>query len=238
MRAVKRQGSGRRSGHAARTAALIIALVISACLAVASVSDRCPTAGGSTGHAWLGWFSLIPLFLVIRLWRPTGAMLAGGLWGICLYVFSVGQPDAPVASTVQSLLLLAGPPAIYAYLGARLTRWIGFNPFVLGVAWMGVELALGPAGLRIGPLGGTSADGTFLHWVSQALGYTLAAFLIALVSASLASVLGGGRLRIVPLAYRIASRDPGASLMPQTFFCLPLFAIRPSRPRGPPITRA
>lgn len=128
-----------------KTAALGGSLLISAyLLAVANAHPTC---------AWLGWFSLVPLFLVIRFWRPTGAMLGGALWGVSLYVFSVGQPGAAVAGGMGSLLLLALIPAAYAAGGAWLTRRIGFSPFVLGYTWMGVELALAPAGLCTGRAG-------------------------------------------------------------------------------------
>ena len=191
-------------------------------------------ADGSTGCAWLGWFSLVPLFLVIRAWRPGAAMLAGALWGICLYVFLVAQPSAAISPGLGHLLLLPVILAIYTYAGAWLTRRIGFNPFVLGVAWMGVELALGPAGLRTGLLATAQNDGGFIHWVGSALGYVLVAFLVALVNASLVSVLGGARLNIPQLPCRIPSFDPGASIFPQVFSYFPLFSIRPSRPRAPP----
>lgn len=192
-------------------------------------------ANGSAGCAWLGWFSLVPLFLVIRLWRPTIAMLAGAFWGASLYAFSVAQPEAAVSPTVQGLLLLPAIPALYAYLGAWLTRRIGFNPFILGVAWMGLELALAPVGVRVGLVAATQGDGTFIHWVGGALGYVLVAFLVALVNASLVSVLGGVRLRIPQLVYRISSPASGASVSPRTFVYSSLFAIGPSRPRAPPI---
>ena len=126
-------------------------------------------------------------------------------------------------------------PGIYAYLGARLTRWIGFNPFVLGVAWMGVELALGPAGLRTGLLAAAHEDGTFVHWVSEALGYVLVGFLVALVNASLVSVLSAACWTVLPARHRVPSGDVGASLPPQTFFSHPLLAIRASQPRAPPM---
>ena len=227
VKAAKQSGLTRLHGAAVKTTLLVVLLVVSAYLMA--------LAKGFGSSACIGWFSLIPLFLVIRLGRPAGAIFAGALWGVCLYAFSVGHAHASVAPSIRLLLLLPTIPAIYAYLGACLTRWIGFNPFVLGVFWMGVELALEPAGLRTGLLAGTQGDGALIQWVGGALGYVLVAFLVALVNASLASILSGVRLKIARLPYRIPRADSGASLSPQTFLCFPLFTLRPSRPRGPPI---
>ena len=227
MHAVKRQGSVQRTRRAVKTAGLIVSLVASAYLmALANRSTEC---------AWLGWFSLVPLFLVIRSWRPGAAMFAGALWGVCLYVFSVAQPAAAVSPSVRLLLLLPAIPAIYAYAGAWLTRRIGFNPFVLGVAWMGVELALGPAGLRTGLLAAAQGDGGFIHWVGSALGYVLVAFLVALVNASLVSLLGGARLSLPRersfAGLPILEGCPGS----QTLCFVWLWALCEVHPRAPPI---
>ena len=223
MRSIPRQDAIQGVGRTAGTAALVVSLLVGARLMALAV--------GSDGYAWLGWFSLVPLFLVIRLWRPARAMLAGALWGISLCLFSVGQLAPPVG--VPSLLLLAAAPAIYAYFGARLTRWIGFNPFVLGVAWMGVELAIHPVGLRTGLLGGADG-GPVLHWVGQALGCALAAFLVALVNALLVSLLSSARLSIPQPRRQSPPGYDGALCCPQVFFFVPRFSIRPSCPRAPP----
>ena len=226
MRTTRRQGSLPLGVPVVKTAALVVSLLVSAyLLAVANAYPTC---------AWLDWFSLVPLFLVIRFCRPTGAMLGGALWGVALYVFSVAQPGAAVAGGMGSLLLLALIPAAYAGGGAWLTRRIGFSPFVLGYTWMRVELALEPGGQCTGRLGQAGGGGTFLHWVGQTLGRVLVAFLVALVNASLVSVLSVPLLRIPQSRHRIPSSHYGASRCPQPLFCFPRFAIRPSQPRAPP----
>jgi apolipoprotein N-acyltransferase len=209
-----------------KTAALAAALIVGA---------YATSAGGASAEsAWVVWFSLVPLFLVIRLWRPRAAAFAGLLWGVCLYAFSLGCSEAIVLPAVWKLLLLATIPAAYMYIGAWLTRRVGFNPFVLGVAWMGVELALGPADLRIGLLAGTAGEGTLLEWVGRAFGYVLIAFLIAVLNASLVSVLAGARLTLPQISRRISLLNTGASIAPRMLFVLPSFAIRLLRPRAPP----
>lgn len=227
MRANGQEGCDRKTGATVKTAALAVSIVIGAYLMAAAM--------GSADLAWLAWFSLVPLFAAIRLWRPAETLLAGGLWGVSLYVFTGARPEeAAISSTYTSLLLLATIPAVYAYLGARLTRWIGFSPFVLGVGWMAVEFALEPAGLRNGLLAGTQGQGTFVHWFSSAVGYVLAAFLVAFISASLVSVLSQRRWIVPQAQYRPQPYDHGVLIAPQIFYCFPILAFRPLRPRAPP----
>lgn len=209
-----------------RAGAVVASLVLGAKLMAAGIAAGSP--------AWVALFALVPLFLAIRLWRPARAALSGALWGASLYAFSAGQPDSGVSPTLLSAALLTLIPAAYASLGALVTRRMGFNPFILGFAWMGVELALGPAGLRTGLLGGVAGEGTVMGWIGQGLGYVLVAFVIASVSASLVSVLGRARWSVPGRQYRRVSSNHGAPLLPQTFFRSPLYAIRPSRPRAPP----
>jgi len=219
-------GSARKTLCTVKTAALIVSLPLGAWLMAA--------VAGPTRQAWLGWFSLLPLFFAIRYWRPTAATLGGGLWGLAVYVFSVSRPEAGVPASFGALLLTTAIPAFYAAGGAWLTRWIGFNPFVLGVGWMGVELALAPTGLSAAVLGPVVGEGTLLHWVSKTLGYVLAGFLVALVNASVVLVLSGVQLALPPLRHRAPSADGGGSGHRPAFFFPSRFAIRLLQPRAPP----
>ncbi len=214
------------AGRNATAVTLALSLVASAFLMALSLS--------SPDYSYLGWLTLLPLFFAIRVLRPLRALLSGGLWGLCLFIFSVTVFDTGVAGSLPSLALMTVVPALYACLGARLTRWIGFSPFVLGVSWMGVELALEPLGLHNGLLAATQGDGPLLHWVGGALGYVLAAFIVAFVSAALVSVLSRVRLAIPRPRYLTGPGAGPARLVPQTFSCFPLFAIPVSQPRGPP----
>ena len=59
----------RRTRSAVNQASLTVSLVVGAAImAVAVELSAC---------SWLGWFALVPLFLVIRRWRPTVAALGG-----------------------------------------------------------------------------------------------------------------------------------------------------------------
>ena len=209
-----------------KTAALMLSLVGSAYLMALAV--------GSSAYPGLGLLTLLPLFLVIRVCRPTGAALGGALWGFSLYAFSVTGSGHSIDPSVGSLALLTAIPAIYSYFSARLMRWIGFNPFVLGVTWMAVELALQPLGLRAGLLAGTQGDGTLMHWLGGTLGYVLVAFLVAFVSAAIVSVVSRAYVGAAAPRHLVGSGDNDFQIVQQTFSCFPLFVIPPSRPRAPP----
>jgi len=212
--------------HGVKTTALISSLVISAGLMTAAVASR--------DYAWLGWLCLLPLFFAIRTCTPARAALCGALWGGCVSLSLLIGTDVAMPA-LPGLALLTVIPALYAYLGARLTRWIGFSPFILAVGWMGVELASAPLGLRYSLLAETQGDGTLMTWVGQGLGYVFVGFIVAAVNASLVSVLSSVRLNAPQRGYSVSSRDQGALLLPQTPFCLALFALSPSQPRAPPV---
>ncbi len=215
-----------------KAATLALSLIASALLVALSLA--------SPDHVWLRWSAfggLLPLFVAIRVLRPGLAMLAGALWGFALYAFSAAVFNTGVSDALSSFALLTAIPAIYAYLAAKLTRWIGFSPFVLGVTWMGVELAFEPLGLHNGLLAGTQGGGTLIHWVGGALGYVLVAFVVALVNAALVSVLSRVRVNLPGSRYVPVSTEGGTLFVPQTFSCFPLFAILLSQPRAPPLAK-
>lgn len=207
--------------------AFVVPIVVSAYLTAAAV--------GSPTHAWVGWLSLLPLFFAIRLLRPLRASACGALWGASLFVFCAAEGRTAVPATVSSFVLLAGIPAIYACAAAALTRWIGFSPFVLGVGWMGVELALAPLGLHNGLLTASQGDTALMHYIGRALGYVLVGFLVAYVNALLVEVFGRVCLRL-PRPYLVTRSGNGnLFLRSQIVGCLSLFTLQPSHPRAPPV---
>lgn len=205
---------------------LVVSLVCGAYLTVFSTS--------SDKLALLALLTPLPVFFAIRLCRPVGALLCGAIWGLSLYLFSLFGGESAIPVGVRPALLLTVVPAVYACLGSRLTRWIGFSPFVLGVCWAAVELALQPLGLRGGLLLGVPGEGAFLGWVGGTFGYIAVASVVAVIAAALVSVLstvtwGGRRKSLVA-----GSGDEPSTLQPQTFSCHPFLAIRTLRPRAPP----
>lgn len=186
------------------------------------------------GRWWLGWVALLPLFLSIRVLAPMGAALAGSVWGAALFVFATVATDTLVAPSVASFALLTAVPALYAFVGARLTRQIGFSPFLLALGWVGVEFALRPLGLRYGILATTQGDGLVLRAIGSFAGYALVSFLVAYVNAALLSVLA-----FVPkgLSATRLTRGTGSESRPIDWLDVDLGRlgrIAPSRPRAPP----
>lgn len=210
----------------AKVMAFIVPIVLSAYLTAWAV--------GSPTHSWVAWLSLLPLFVAIRVLRPLRALACGALWGGCLFAFCVASSRMAVSASLLSFALLTVIPAIYMFLGATLTRWIGFSPFVLGVGWMGVELALAPLGLHNGLLAGTQGDTAFMDYIGRALGYVLVAFLVAYVNAALVGVLGRVRLTVPRYIPATASADNSSSFVSQLLGCSSLLALQPSHPRAPP----
>ncbi len=227
VRATNRHSCSKTPGAvSAKAMAFIVPIVLSAYLTAAAV--------GSPTHAWVGRLGLLPLFFAIRLFRPLRACVCGALWGASLFVFCIAAGRTAVAANLGSFALLTGIPALYAFLGAWLTRRIGFSPFVLGVGWMGVELALAPLGLHSGLLAGTQDHTALMDYIGRALGYVLVGFLVAYVNAALVAVLGRVRLSVPRFVPTAASPDCGRSLISQILGCLSLFALQPSHPRAPP----
>ncbi len=227
MLAASTERPGRDLTVTVRSVALVPALVISAYLMALAL--------GPSEHPWLAWVALLPLFVAIRTLRPLGALLSGALWGSSLYVFGVALASLGSREGLLSFALLTAAPAAYALLGSLVTRRIGFNPLVLGVAWMGMELAFEPLGLRHGLLAGTQGDGLLVHWVGGALGYVLVAFLVAFANSALLLTLTGVCVDIGSKAYAARGEPRKTRLIPQTFCCFPLYAIPVSQPRAPPL---
>lgn len=227
VRWVNQHRVSRRNTSAVNRALLTVSLVVGALMMTAAIE--------SPAHAWLGWLALVPLFLVIRRSRPTVAALGGTLWGLTIFAFSVNQPTPVITPTIQSLVSLTAIPAIYTGLGASITRWIGFNPFILGLTWVGVELGLAPMGLPMGMLAGAPGDGTLVQWLGNAFGYVIIAFLVASAGATFVSVVSSALVSFPRRCLRVVAPDRGAVLSPQTFLCFPLFTVHAPRPRAPPI---
>ncbi len=71
------------SWRGAKLTLLGTSLAISAYLTVVAL--------GSADHRWVGWVTLIPLLVSIRVLAPPKAMLAGAFWGLCLLIHWVGN---------------------------------------------------------------------------------------------------------------------------------------------------
>jgi len=211
-----------------KATALVISLILSALLMAVAV--------GSTACSWLAWFGLLPLFLAIRVLRPAAATLAGAIWGVCFYFFSVAFAAHAISPTFQSFALLTIVPAFYACFGVLLCRWIGFNPILLALGWVLVEVAIKPLGLQQGLLASTQSQSPILHWISRVLGYAFVAFLVACVNASLLAVLSNARLKIPRQRSLAGLPNSGTIHLSQTLLYLRLITIFRGYPRPPPLS--
>jgi len=144
-----------------------------------------------SGSTIIPLFGLVPLFVCIRAFPAWFAMLAGGFWGagLCAFNAFLFPGHSNLELTIAQAMLLIGAPAVYCWLGALLTQWIGFSPFVLGVGWMGVQLTLTASGTDLGLVDSLSSSLPFLHWIAHALGYALVGFVVAYISACTVCVI-------------------------------------------------
>jgi len=204
-------------------------------LALASSAYLLAVAMGTPRYTWLAWLTLLPLLVAVRKLCPLGATGAGALWGACVYLFSATGANDALTPGALCLALLTGVPAFYACLCAWLTGRFGFSPLVLGLGWVGAEVALKPLGLSNGLIAGAPVEGTLIQWVGGVFGYVLVAFLIVFTCASLLAFLNVLRIRIPQPKPALISPLPTERLDAQGVSYLSLWAFMPSRPRAPPL---
>ncbi len=163
-------------------------------------------------------------------------MFAGAMWGLWVYIFSVMAVDTEVSPVPGSLGLLVAIPAVYTCLAALLTRRIGFAPLFLAYAWMGVEFALAPLGLKGGLLASAHGEGLLADSVGRLFGYVFVAFLLVGANASVLAVLSNARLRIPRQGILIGLPDSGAYRLSRMIACVPVLPPPcEAYPRAPPI---
>ncbi len=210
-----------------KAAALIVALVGSAYLMSTALDSS---------YGWaLGWILLLPLFAAIRMVSPLAALGAGALWGSSVCVFTYAAGSVPLVGTSGTFWLLSLVPGLYALFGSLLTRRVGFSPLLLGLGWVGVELALQPLGLRQGLLAATQGDGLLLQAVGYLAGYALIAFAVAYLNAALLTVLsrvcrGGAGSAVIRGTGQAIER-----IFPREDLVLLFHFIRPAQARAPPV---
>lgn len=208
---------------------LFLSLILCGCvMAAAAESGRYP---------WLGLVALLPLFRVIQVARPVWAMVGGAVFGLSVCAYGAVMAPRGLVLTPAMALLLVSVCSAYAYGGARLTRRIGFSPYLLGLAWMLVELALHPLGLRYGLLAGTQGDGILFPAVGRLFGYVFVAFVVAFANAWLLAILSKLRLPLSRPVDPVGLDGVGWLLWQLVSSGFPKPAPCVSRPRAPP-TRA
>lgn len=211
---------------ALKACGLVCALTLSAYLMAVAIA--------SPAHSWLGWVTLLPLFFAIRRLSPVGASGCGAFWGLALFFLASMHGGARIPFDVESAVLLSAIPALYAFIGGRLTRSVGFSPYLLALGWIGVELSLRPLGLHYGLLAGTQGDGVAIRLVGSFAGYALVAFLVAYVNAALLSILSKVRVSVRQARLVPAGSDPKRRVLPLVVPSYLFFQLCSARPRAPP----
>jgi len=194
-------------------------------MAVERVADR--------SH-WIILPAFAPLLIAIRLLPPIRAMLCGLIWGSAFFLTAIIEKYSGVPHSLASLALLSLLPGAYALCGALLTRRMGFNPYVLAVLWMVVELGLLPLGMHGGLLAGSITGSVVLGVVGKTLGYVLLAFVVALVvgvavGAASEVLTGAKRATFIRVTARTAQQ-----LCSQWSANFLQSQVSPSKPRAPP----
>jgi hypothetical protein len=154
--------------------------------------------------AWTATLTLVPLFAVTRVYRPRSAGLLGMLWGGSLGAFLFWSGGPAGGSSFAYGLAVCVAAGAFSAAASALTRWIGFRPIALALAWTLFELAVAPLGPRLGVLGAAMDDGGVFSGALIAFGYVAAAFLAAYVSAYL--VLAVCKVSCPKKTYRFASK--------------------------------
>ena len=170
--------------------------------------------------------------------KPGTALLAGAFWGmgVCACAAMIGELPAGVPGALVAIGLAVLIPMLYFGLGAWFREQIGFQPLLLGLGWVGVELALVHAGLGHRVLVAERCDDPVVGIVGQVLGYGLAAFVVAYVSALLIGL--AAEWCPVPWRPRRVVLSGGRNIKPdgeRRFAWFQLCDLSPAQPRAPPL---
>lgn len=213
--------------HALRWATSLVVLIGSALVMIGAAT--------TPGWQWVGCVALLPLFNAIRVQSPVRAGFDGAIWGLSLFAFATILGVTRIPFDLVSGALLPVVLGLYAFLGARLTRQVGFSPYLLALCWIGVELALKPLGLHYGLLAGTQAGGISIELVGGFAGYAVVAFLVAYVNAALLSVLSEVRVSTASSPLILSQAPPRQRSYQSEIPSYLSYLVLPSQPRAPPV---
>lgn len=213
--------------RALRGAGSLAVLVVSALVMI--------FAATTPNYQWVGCVALLPLFNAIRVQSPVRAGFDGAIWGLSLFAFATLLGVTRIPFDLLSAALLPVVLGLYAFFGARLTRQVGFSPYLLALCWIGVELALKPLGLHYGLLGSTQSGGVSIELVGGFAGYAVVAFLVAYVNAALLSALSEVRISTASSRLISSAAPPRQRWFPVEFPSYLFHLITPAQPRAPPV---
>lgn len=138
-------------------------------------------------HWWyFSFFALTPfLFRIIRA-TPVESFRLGFLFGLAFFGASAtGWPGIPPFVAVIRLLCGTALFALFGWtVGWARQRW-GFNPSIIAVLWVGLELGLTRLGFASGIFGETGLAHPFLHGLAGLLGLLATSAVIVLLNSLL-----------------------------------------------------
>jgi hypothetical protein len=197
------------------------------------------TMSFKTSHAaWIAWIGVFPLLLVIKYFSPLRAMLFGAVWGASIFALSLVIPgtESHIPHTVPSLTLLTIVPAVFAYAGGLLTRWIGFCPLIIALGWFGVELGLVPLGISNGFLSHTQVDMGLTLAINGSFSFGFMGFWVVFFGSLVIKI--AEKIQFRHLGTQLCSifiQVSDYSILPDTFLGYSSeIIVQPAKPRAPP----
>ena len=135
---------------------------------------------------YFSFFALIPFLYKIIKASPSESLRLGLLFGFSF--FSATLTDSFVISPLPSVLKLISGTALFTLFGwtvgwAR-QKW-GFNPSIVALLWMGLEIGLIKFGFVGGLFGEAEFSHPFLHGMVGLLGFLVVSALIVLLNSLL-----------------------------------------------------
>lgn len=203
----------------------------------------CSAGGGwlrtslvSADYGTISWLALVPLLLAVMNLPIGAASVCGAAWGLTALFADVMGARELLDHSAFGALSLTFVPAAYCALGAWATRRRGFDPLFLALAWTGVELCLRPAGFDQGLVTVAARQSTFVFVLSQVGGSLFAAFLIALLIASVLSALHEARAALGGREPRQAGTGPIRHLLATVDFVYDGLNRATRHSRAPPFS--
>lgn len=148
---------------------------------------------------YLSFFALIPFLFRVMQASPAESLRLGFLLGLSF--FGASAANSLIGSGLSALLNLACVTGLFALFGwsTGLAResW-GFNPSIVALLWVGLEIGLVKFGFASGVLGEAGFSHPLLHGMVGLFGFvTASAIIVLLNSVILLAVLKGLEAEIV-----------------------------------------
>jgi len=186
------------------------------------------------GRAVWAWAGLFCLFGLIRLLKPRRAAVAGAAWVVAWFALAFHARPELAEQSVSALIGSVLAVSLFCGLASAVTRAYRFDPLIIALGWMGVELSLAPLNIHLGLVASTQTAGWLFHLVAQTMGYTLVAFVVAWVAAITIAWIEHACVRCDAVARVIPADDWFLAVAPARPLRSAFDSFRPGSPRAPP----